>query len=97
MTHHPTQNTVKNTYHFESPPPQHVCKSLRIGGQMEQGSLSEIQYVKSRGHDKSKVKSQLDVEVEVQETMDLLPRNCVILNGILHNVFPSCCNQTYQF
>jgi hypothetical protein len=42
-----------------------------MGGQMEQVSLSQVQYAKSKGHDKSKVKSQLNVEVEVQEMMDL--------------------------
>jgi hypothetical protein len=39
---------------------------------MEQGSLSEVQYPKSRGHDNFKVKNQLNVEVEVQEMMGLV-------------------------
>jgi hypothetical protein len=33
------------------------------------------------------------LEVEVQEMMNLLFHNCVILNSILHNVFPSCCQE----
>ena len=72
-----------------------MCKAPRMGGQMEQaGSLFEVQYSKSRWHNKLEVKSKLNVKVEVQEMMDLLRCNCVVLNSILHNVFPSCCNQT---
>jgi hypothetical protein len=51
-----------------------MYKSLRVGGQMEQSSLSKVQYPKPRGHNKSevKLKRQLNVEVEVQETLGLV-------------------------
>ena len=41
---------------------------------MEQSSLSKVQYPKCKGHNKSevKLKRQLDVEVEVQETLGLV-------------------------
>jgi hypothetical protein len=41
---------------------------------MEQSSLSKVQYPKYKGHNKSevKLKRQLDVEVEVQETLGLV-------------------------